>query len=114
MTLTSQTAANPEIAKILADLEALLGEPAPDPLANLLPYAAEADRLAELPVYRFPADRASRRRSFRVPNCRAGQFGPATEPAINFRAFKVGGLRFVRLGQFQVSFCRTHKPIRRA
>jgi hypothetical protein len=28
----------------------------------------------------------------------------------NVRTFKVGGIRFLRLGQFQLSFCRTRKP----
>ncbi len=28
----------------------------------------------------------------------------------NFRAFKVGGLTFVRLGIFSMSFCITRKP----
>lgn len=30
--------------------------------------------------------------------------------AVNFRAFKVGGLTFVRLGMFSMSFCVTRKP----
>jgi len=29
---------------------------------------------------------------------------------INIRAFRVGGIRFLRIGAFQFSFCTTRKP----
>lgn len=33
--------------------------------------------------------------------------------SINFRTFRVGGLRFVRLGMFQMCFCITRRPFNR-
>jgi hypothetical protein len=33
---------------------------------------------------------------------------------INFRTFRVGGLRFVRIGRLSISFCLTRKPFERA
>ena len=29
---------------------------------------------------------------------------------LNIRAFRVGGIRFLRIGCFQLSFCQTRKP----
>ena len=34
------------------------------------------------------------------------------QPIFNVRAFRVGGLRFVRVGQLQLSFCIVRRPVR--
>lgn len=121
-----------DLTAILADLErefSAMAQAESDPLAGLAAYLEEWERQAKIlddakaailarpfsgDVIDLDAIRASRRRAFRVPNCKAGRLEPADlEPVLNIRAFKVGGLRFLRVGEFQLSFCRTRKPIRK-
>lgn len=101
-----------ELANVLAAYDATVAghawEPMPAP-AHELPGFESLPAWARGDIVTLPP-----RRSFRVPNVKAGKLArPAGEPVLNFRAFKVGGLRFVRIGEFQFSFCRTRKPIRR-
>lgn len=57
--------------------------------------------LATLKAFVF---RLKRRTEMGNPTCAINM------PSLPFKTFKVGGLRFIRLGKLSVSFCITHRP----